>query len=111
MNSRRSPSPRKSLWELRFTTQTPSLTLARLARIEPTKPAGAGVVVGVLIFLSYMIHYLFHYMLQGVKSTENNLLTFPMKEMSVHKVEEEHLMQQRQGAWMLKRSYHKENGV
>ncbi|GBO20651.1 hypothetical protein AVEN_3538-1, partial [Araneus ventricosus] len=52
MNSRRSPSPRKPLWELRFTTQTPSLTLARpkirLARIEPTKPAGAGVVVRVL---------------------------------------------------------------
>ncbi|GBM35023.1 hypothetical protein AVEN_240379-1 [Araneus ventricosus] len=48
MNSRRFPSPRKLLWELRFTTQTPSLTLARpkirLARIEPTKPAGAGVV-------------------------------------------------------------------
>ncbi|GBM69576.1 hypothetical protein AVEN_219204-1, partial [Araneus ventricosus] len=56
MNSRRFPSPRKPLWELRFTTQTPSLTLARpkirLARIEPTKPAGAGVVVRVLcIFL------------------------------------------------------------
>ncbi|GBM19340.1 hypothetical protein AVEN_195980-1 [Araneus ventricosus] len=52
MNSRRFPSPRKPLWELRFTTQTPSLTLARpkirLARIEPTKPAGAGVVVRVL---------------------------------------------------------------
>ncbi|GBO21420.1 hypothetical protein AVEN_133427-1 [Araneus ventricosus] len=52
MNSRRFPSPRKPLWKLRFTTQTPSLTLARpkirLARIEPTKPAGAGVVVRVL---------------------------------------------------------------
>ncbi|GBN16851.1 hypothetical protein AVEN_260482-1 [Araneus ventricosus] len=52
MNRRRFPSPRKPLWELRFTTQTPSLTLARpkirLARIEPTKPAGAGVVVRVL---------------------------------------------------------------
>ncbi|GBM92567.1 hypothetical protein AVEN_222838-1 [Araneus ventricosus] len=52
MNSRRFRSPRKPLWELRFTTQTPSLTLARpkirLARIEPTKPAGAGVVVRVL---------------------------------------------------------------
>ncbi|GBM96775.1 hypothetical protein AVEN_119194-1 [Araneus ventricosus] len=52
MNSRRFPSPRKPLWELRFTTQTPSLTLARpkirLARLEPTKPAGAGVVVRVL---------------------------------------------------------------
>ncbi|GBM96626.1 hypothetical protein AVEN_154478-1 [Araneus ventricosus] len=55
MNSRRFPSPRKPLWELRFTTQTPSLTLARpkirLARIEPTKPAGAGVVVRVLKLL------------------------------------------------------------
>ncbi|GBM64036.1 hypothetical protein AVEN_209994-1 [Araneus ventricosus] len=54
MNSRRFPSPRKPLWKLRFTTQTPSLTLARpkirLARIEPTKPAGAGVVVRVLKF-------------------------------------------------------------
>ncbi|GBM15793.1 hypothetical protein AVEN_262946-1 [Araneus ventricosus] len=52
MNSRRFPSPRKPLWKLRFTTQTPSLTLARpkirLARIEPTKPAGADVVVRVL---------------------------------------------------------------
>ncbi|GBO25529.1 hypothetical protein AVEN_27155-1 [Araneus ventricosus] len=52
MNSRRFPSPRKPLWKIRFTTQTPSLTLARpkirLARIEPTKPAGAGVVVRVL---------------------------------------------------------------
>ncbi|GBM44301.1 hypothetical protein AVEN_23351-1 [Araneus ventricosus] len=45
MNSRRFPSARKPLWKIRFTTQTPSLTLARpkirLARIEPTKPAGA----------------------------------------------------------------------
>ncbi|GBM60009.1 hypothetical protein AVEN_99947-1 [Araneus ventricosus] len=52
MNSRRFPSPRKPLWELSFTTQTPSLSLARpkirLARIEPTKPAEAGVVVRVL---------------------------------------------------------------
>ncbi|GBM66070.1 hypothetical protein AVEN_207165-1 [Araneus ventricosus] len=52
MNSRRFPSPRKPLWKIRFTTQTPSLTLARpkirLARLEPTKPAGAGVVVRVL---------------------------------------------------------------
>ncbi|GBN39968.1 hypothetical protein AVEN_165540-1 [Araneus ventricosus] len=52
MNSRRFPSPMKPLWELRFTTQTPSLTLARPkirpARIEPTKPAGADVVVRVL---------------------------------------------------------------
>ncbi|GBM93544.1 hypothetical protein AVEN_41612-1 [Araneus ventricosus] len=57
MNSRRFPSPRKPLWELRFTTQTPSLTLARpkirLARIEPTKPAGAGVVVRVLKKLDF----------------------------------------------------------
>ncbi|GBM85560.1 hypothetical protein AVEN_109381-1, partial [Araneus ventricosus] len=48
MNSKRFPSPRKPLWELRFTTQTPCLTLdrpkIRLARIEPTKPAGADVV-------------------------------------------------------------------
>ncbi|GBM05423.1 hypothetical protein AVEN_94726-1 [Araneus ventricosus] len=55
MNSRRFPSPRKPLWKIRFTTQTPSLTLARpkirLARIEPTKPAGAGVVVRVLKYL------------------------------------------------------------
>ncbi|GBO18793.1 hypothetical protein AVEN_102125-1 [Araneus ventricosus] len=52
MNSRSFPSPRKPLWKLRFTTQTPSLTLARpkirLARIEPTKPAGADIVVRVL---------------------------------------------------------------
>ncbi|GBN00718.1 hypothetical protein AVEN_105240-1 [Araneus ventricosus] len=51
MNSRLFPSPRKPLWKIRFTTQTPSLTLVRpkirLARIEPTKPAGAGVVVRV----------------------------------------------------------------
>ncbi|GBO46073.1 hypothetical protein AVEN_209010-1 [Araneus ventricosus] len=57
MNSRRFPSPRKPLWELRFTTQTHSLTLARpkirLARIEPTKPAGAGVVVRVLTKVSF----------------------------------------------------------
>ncbi|GBN93351.1 hypothetical protein AVEN_197610-1 [Araneus ventricosus] len=57
MNSRRFPSPRKPLWELRFTTQTPSLTLARpkirLVRIEPTKPAGAGVVVRVLRIVLY----------------------------------------------------------
>ncbi|GBM54925.1 hypothetical protein AVEN_77831-1 [Araneus ventricosus] len=56
MNSRRFPSPRKPLWKIRFTTQTPSLTLARpkirLARIEPTKPAGAGVVVRVGIVMS-----------------------------------------------------------
>ncbi|GBN23275.1 hypothetical protein AVEN_15598-1 [Araneus ventricosus] len=48
MNSRSFPSPRKPLWKIRFTTQTPSLTLARpkirLARIEPTKPAGAGTI-------------------------------------------------------------------
>ncbi|GBN50923.1 hypothetical protein AVEN_137800-1 [Araneus ventricosus] len=56
MNSRRFPSPRKPLWKLRITTQTPSLTLARpkirLARIEPTKPAGAGVVVRVIMYIA-----------------------------------------------------------
>ncbi|GBN23517.1 hypothetical protein AVEN_192680-1 [Araneus ventricosus] len=64
MNSRRFPSPRKPLWELRFTTQTPSLTLARpkirLARIEPTKPAGAGVVVRVIKNVAKKIISLIH---------------------------------------------------
>ncbi|GBL91522.1 hypothetical protein AVEN_220779-1 [Araneus ventricosus] len=54
MNSRRFPSPKKPLWKLCFITQTPSLTLARPkiqpARIKPTKPVGAGVVVRVLTF-------------------------------------------------------------
>ncbi|GBL95337.1 hypothetical protein AVEN_154755-1 [Araneus ventricosus] len=56
MNSGRFPSSKKRLGKIRFTTHTPSLTLARpkirLARIEPTKPAGAGVVVRVLSYSS-----------------------------------------------------------
>ncbi|GBM15700.1 hypothetical protein AVEN_135081-1, partial [Araneus ventricosus] len=52
MNSGRFPSSKKRLGKIRFTTQTPSLTPARpkirLARTEPTKPGGAGVVVRVL---------------------------------------------------------------
>ncbi|GBM48597.1 hypothetical protein AVEN_158170-1 [Araneus ventricosus] len=52
MNSGRFPSSKKRLGKIRFTTHTPSLTPARpkirLARTEPTKPAGAGVVVRVL---------------------------------------------------------------
>ncbi|GBN61145.1 hypothetical protein AVEN_77109-1 [Araneus ventricosus] len=46
-----------------------------------------------------MIHYLFHNMLQGVRPTENVLISLPVKEMSVHKdsqkMEEERLKQQR----------------
>ncbi|GBM29026.1 hypothetical protein AVEN_66428-1 [Araneus ventricosus] len=52
MNSGRFPSSKKLLGKIRFSTHTPSLTPARpkirLARTEPTKPAGAGVVVRVL---------------------------------------------------------------
>ncbi|GBN23488.1 hypothetical protein AVEN_25674-1 [Araneus ventricosus] len=52
MNSGRFRSSKKRLGKIRFTTHTPSLTPARpkirLARTEPTKPAGAGVVVRVL---------------------------------------------------------------
>ncbi|GBN98721.1 hypothetical protein AVEN_229291-1 [Araneus ventricosus] len=56
MNSGRFPSSKKRLGKIHFTTHTPSLTPARpkirLARTEPTKPAGAGVVVRVLKFPS-----------------------------------------------------------
>ncbi|GBO16300.1 hypothetical protein AVEN_248743-1 [Araneus ventricosus] len=52
MNSGHFPSSKKRLGKIRFTTDTPSLTPARpkirLARTEPTKPGGAGVVVRVL---------------------------------------------------------------
>ncbi|GBO41757.1 hypothetical protein AVEN_117021-1 [Araneus ventricosus] len=49
MNSGRFPSSKKRLGKIRLTTDTPSLTPARpkirLARTEPTKPGGAGVVI------------------------------------------------------------------
>ncbi|GBN72922.1 hypothetical protein AVEN_262300-1 [Araneus ventricosus] len=52
MNSGRFPTSKKRLGKIRFTTHTPSLIPVRpkirLARTEPTKPAGAGVVVRVL---------------------------------------------------------------
>ncbi|GBM40800.1 hypothetical protein AVEN_80806-1 [Araneus ventricosus] len=71
MNSRRFPSPRKPLWKLRFTTQTPSLTLARpkirLARIEPTKPAGANIVVRVLRTFRTSLSDIYDFLFFGIR--------------------------------------------